>query len=167
MCFFFFFFFFFFFLSRVVHLVLCGRVSGELWGFVFSAFHCSNACFVVVKGLGRIGSSGAQSDQKTLKSRLSSVLSLVSSELRLNVRSVVCFPGAKPVYKVELGSAEVVRDLLFSFSRFTRRVDRVPFPAGLENVTMYNCVTPGTRIRISLLRVSSSGFQSGLFLCFR
>ena len=123
-----------------------------------SDYICSNECYVIVKGLGRIGSSGAQSDQKTLKSRLSSVLSLVSSELRLNVKSVICFPGAKPVYKVELGSAEIVRDLLFSFSRFTRRVDRVPFPSGLENVTMYHCVTPGTRIRISLLRVIKINF---------
>ena len=139
-------------LLRYLSLGVClGRVGGERL-ILFTVSICSNMCFVVVKGLGRIGSSGTPSDQ-ALKSRLSSVLSLVSSELRINVKSVVCFPGAKPVYKVELGSAEVVRDLLFSFSCFTRQVDRVPFPPGLENVTVYHCVTPGTRIRISLLRV--------------
>ena len=121
--------------------------------YSYTRLFLRNLTFIVVKGLGRIGSSGAQSDSNLLKSRLASVLSLVSSEVKVNVESVVCFPGVKPVYKVDLGSSETVRALLFSFSRFTRRVDRVPFPSGLENVSIYNCVTPGTRVRISLLRV--------------
>ena len=89
-----------------------------------------------------------------LSSRISSVLALVGANVDVRVKSVVVFPGAKPVYKAELESAEVVKALLSGHSQYTRRRDPVARPQGLENVFLYTCVTPGTRIRISLLRVS-------------
>lgn len=112
-----------------------------------------NTSHIIVKGLGRIG-SGTQASESLLRSRISSVLALVGANVDVRVKSVIVFPGAKPVYKVELESAAVVKALLSGHSQYTRRRDPVARPQGLENVFLYNCVTPGTRIRISLLRVS-------------
>ena len=111
---------------------------------------------LVVKGLGRIGSSGSQSDQTLLRTRLTSVLQLVGASVEFSVVSVSVFPsGQSPVYEVELDSAGAVSAILRSFARFTRRHEPAKRPVDLADVTLYNSVTPGTRIRISLLRVSS------------
>lgn len=111
----------------------------------------------MVKGLGRIGSSGSQADQSVLKSRLASVLGVVGADTDFSVVSVNVFPsGQSPVYEVELDSIGAVSAILRSFARFTRRHEPAKRLADLTGVSLYNSVTPGTRIWISLLRVFSS-----------
>ena len=95
-----------------------------------------------------------EQDQLALRTRLASVLSLVSSHPQFNVSNVITFSaGSSPVYSAELDSTEAVASLLRAFMRFTRRRDPVSRPADLEKVGLYHSVTIGTRVRISLLRV--------------
>ena len=69
--------------------------------------------------------------------------------------SVVTYSAkSAPVFNAELDSAEAVDAILREFSKFTRRSNPVKRPPELEDVALYHAVTPGTRIRISLLRVS-------------
>ena len=113
-----------------------------------------NLSHIIVKGLGRIGSTGSQNDRELLKSRLWSVLGLVGTQVAFTVINVNVFPSpTSPVYDVELDSSEAVSNILGTFTRYTRRHEPVARPQGLEGVSMYNSVTPGTRIRLSLLRV--------------
>ena len=108
---------------------------------------------VIVKGLGQIGSGSR--DQSLLTTRLTAVLSNVGSELEFNIVKVNVFPPPNhPVYDVELETAESVDALLKAFSRFTRRYEPITRPSSLDGLSMYHSVTTGTRVRISLLRVS-------------
>jgi hypothetical protein len=114
-----------------------------------------NRSHIIVKGLAQVRSSGSPTDQDLLKTRLGAVLSAVGVGPIAAVK-VVAFPSkGSPVYDVELASAEIVASLIKSFYRYTRRKDPVPRPADLEGVALYHSVTPGTRVRISLLRVSN------------
>ena len=108
---------------------------------------------LVVKGLGRIGSSGSQTDQSLLKTRLTSVLKKVGANHPFSVKSVSVFPAKNPVYEVELDTVDAVSAILRSFARFTSRHEPAKRPSELSGVSLFNSVTPGTRIRISLLRV--------------
>ena len=71
------------------------------------------------------------------------------------VVNVVVFPsGNHPVYDVELCSPGAVEALVREFFKYTRRRDPVQRPAELDRVSIHHSVTPGTRVRIALLRVS-------------
>ena len=124
-----------------------------IWPIVPYVFR--NLSHIIVKGLGRICSTGSQNDRELLKSRLWSVLGLVGTEIAFQVLNVNVFPSpTSPVYDVELDSAAAVGSILGTFTRYTRRHESVARPQGLDGVSLYNAVTPGTRIRLSLLRVS-------------
>ena len=112
-----------------------------------------NRAHIIVKGLGTIGSSGSQRNQDLLKTRLTSVLRLVDPDLEFTVKTVVVYSSRNPIYDVQLDSAEAVESLLRSFFRFTRQRDPAKRPVDLEGISLYHSVTPGTRIRTSLLRV--------------
>ena len=113
-----------------------------------------NRSHLVVKGLGQVGSSGAQRDQVALRSRMTSVLQLVGIRTQFSVLNVVVFPSAtSPVYDVEIEPVEAVDLLVREFFKFVRRQDPVRRPPELDRVSIHHSVTPGTRIRISLLRV--------------
>ena len=109
---------------------------------------------LIVKGLGQIGSSGSQRSPDVLRSRIESVLSLIGSAA-FQVKDVVVYSASSPspVYNVELDSIASVDSLLKEFFKFTRRSNPVKRPPELDKVFLYNAVTPGTRIRISILRV--------------
>ena len=108
-----------------------------------------------MKGLGQVGSSGSQQDPRLLKSRLTSVLNAVGLKAPFSVKNVISYSTpAAPVYDVELDSFESVSSLLKEFYKFTRRRDPVPRPSELDHVSLYRSVTTGTRVRVSLLRVS-------------
>ena len=110
---------------------------------------------LIIRGLGRIGGAGSKPSTDVLKTRLTSVLSLVGVTRSFEVLDAIQFASAvAPVYSVRLCSFEAVDDLLREFSKFTRRREPVARPPELDNVALYHAVTPGTRIRISLLRVS-------------
>ena len=113
-----------------------------------------NRTHLILKGLGPIGGSGQQPSQQVLKTRLTSVLGQIGADLPFVVINVVTYSRSSPVYDVELGSSASVDALLRSYYRFTRRRDPVARPPELDGVTLYHSVTPGTRVRISLLRVS-------------
>ena len=112
---------------------------------------------MVVKGLGIIGSvsgSGASRSQDILCSRLSSVLKLIGPNVAFNVVKVIVYSARSPIYDVELDSSAAVEKLLQSFYRYWHKRDPVQKPAELDKVSIFHSVTPGTRIRIALLRVS-------------
>ena len=84
-----------------------------------------------------------------------SVLELIGGNVEFNVMNVIVYPSkVAPVYDVELDSVEAVESLVKEFYKFTRRSSPAKRPSELERVSVYHSVTPGTRIRISLLRVS-------------
>ena len=86
---------------------------------------------------------------------MASVLRLISAETEFTVVSVLTYSAAhSPIYDVELDSTLAVETLLRSFYRFTRRREPVRRPPELEKVSVHHSVTVGTRVRISLLRVS-------------
>ena len=123
-----------------------------------------NRTHVIVKGLGQVGSSGSQQDPRLLKSRLTSVLAHVGAQTAYTVVNVMVYSSSVyPVYDVQLDSLEAVGSLLKEFSKFTRRRDPVPRPAELQGVSLYRSVTTGTRVRVSLLRVSL--FNSFFSIC--
>ena len=123
----------------------------------------------MIKGLGRIGSGNR--DTAAIKSRVTAALSEVGASCEFSVESVIVYGAGNPVYNVELGSEKSVNSLLSAFSRFTRRNDPVSRPQSLDGLALHHAVTPGTRVRISLLRVmiiiELSLFRIGLliFLC--
>ena len=111
-------------------------------------------CRLVVKGLGVVGSSGSQRNPDLLKARLTSVLSLVGAPEPFSITNVIVYPTrGSPVYDVELASVESVNSIIREFSKYTRRRDPVRRPAELDRVSIYHSVTPGTRVRVSLMRV--------------
>ena len=106
----------------------------------------------MVKGL---GPSGPNRDPASLKTHLASILKLVCSTTEFEVVNVMTYAApSSPIYDIELDSALAVENLLRSFYRFTRRRDPVRRPPELEHVSIHHSVTPGTRVRIALLRVS-------------
>ena len=108
---------------------------------------------MIVKGLGRIDGSNSR-DQEGLRARVARVLGAIGSVPVAVLKVVVYPPHSAPVYDCELSSAEAVSALVRDFYKFTRRRDPVRRPVELEGVSVYHSVTPGTRVRISLLRVS-------------
>ena len=130
-----------FFFQPHVWYILCSK---DLYAFSRNRTH------LVVKGLP--GDSSHGPDQ--LRARLATLLQSINSTIGFSVLNVITYPSAStPVYDVELDSAAAVSSLIREFFKFTRRQDPVRRPPGLERVSIYNSVTPGTRIRISLLRV--------------
>ena len=127
-----------------------------------------NKNHVIVKGLGQVGSSGSQRSPEVLQGRLKAVLSLIGVSLPFEVLSVVVYgpSSASPVYNVELDSVSAVDALLIEFFKFTRRSNPVKRPPELERVFLYHAVTPGTRIRISILRVNENFVFSGVIHLF-
>ena len=109
-----------------------------------------------MKGLGRIGDSGSSSGRdQILKTRMASVLAKVGIVAPINILGVVVYSsGSSPVYDVELDSFVTVSALLKEFYKFTRRRDPIARPPELDGVSLYRSVTTGTRVRVSLLRVS-------------
>ena len=119
-------------------------------------FDYSSKSNLIVKGLGQVGSSGNQRNPEVLRGRLRSVLALVGAPVPFEVDDVVVYSAhsSHPVYNVKLSSAAAVDSILREFFNYTRRSNPVKRPAELDNVSLNHAVTPGTRIRISLLRVS-------------
>ena len=116
---------------------------------------------LIVKGL----SGAPPGSQEGLRSRLASVLASVGSDAAFVVNSVVVYPArGNPVYEVVLDTPLACERLIKDFFRFTRRRDPVSRPHELNGVAIYHSVTSGTRVRISLLRVSFE-FPTFLF-CF-
>ena len=112
-------------------------------------------CRLVVKGLGGIGADSSARNPDHLRARLSSVLQLIGAPISFSVVSVITYSsGSTPVSDVELNSEAAVSALIREFFKFTRRQDPVHRPPELDRISIYNSVTAGTRIRISLLRVS-------------
>ena len=108
-----------------------------------------------MKGLGVIGSSGSQRDQTALRTRIGQVLTLVGITLPFEVLNVAVYSAqSSPVYDAELDSVLAVNALLKEYYKFTRRREPVARPPELDRVALYRCVTTGTRVRVSLLRVS-------------
>ena len=123
------------------------------FSFIFITFF-STKRHIIVKGLGQIGSS-TQPTAEVVRTRLSAVLALVGYASPFEVLSVITYSAKhSPVYNAELDRAEAVEGLLQEFFKFTRRSNPVKRPPELESVSLHHAVTPGTRIRISLLRVS-------------
>ena len=124
---------------------------------------CSrNRTHLVVKGLAGDLSSNRSPDM--LRSRFASLLALVGSTTPFVVCNVIVYPAkGRPVYEVVLDSAAGVESLIKEFFKFTRRKDPVARPPELSGVSVYHSVTPGTRVRISLLRVILLGlvYQRG------
>ena len=115
--------------------------------------------FLIVKGLGQIDDSGSA---ERLVTRFGSLLALVGCDHPFTVQSVKSYSTSNPVYSVELDSSESVDSLLRTFTKFTRRRDPVRRPPELENASLFHSVTAGTRIRISLLRVSCTVIVTGV-----
>ena len=107
----------------------------------------------MIKGLGRVGSGGPR-ENEAIKLRVASTLAEVGPGLDVSVVDVIIYGAGYPVYNVELKSEESVKALLSAFSRFTRRRDPVPRPQSLDKISLHHAVTVGTRVRLSLLRVS-------------
>ena len=128
-----------------------------LWRVLFVS---RNRNKLVVKGLGQVGDSGQQRDQDLLRPRLSALIQAVGCGVDVRVVNVIVYPSSNPVYDVELDSAASVEAVVRGFFKFTRRRDPVRKPRELEKVSMHHSVTPGTRVRISLLRVRKSFFFS-------
>ena len=71
------------------------------------------------------------------------------------VNRVIVYPSkGKPVFEVVLDSAAGVEGLIREFYKYVRRKDPIARPPELSGVSIYHSVTIGTRIRISMLRVS-------------
>ena len=105
----------------------------------------------MVKGL---GPSGPHLDPASLRAKLASILRLIS-DCEFVVTNVFTYASpASPIYDVELDTTSAVETILRSFYRFTRRRDPVRRPPELDRVSIHHSVTPGTRVRISLMRVS-------------
>ena len=122
---------------------------GKVWSIFYR--HRSH---IIVKGLGRIGSGGPR-DANVVKNRITSLLNEVGSTQEFTVEEVIVYGQGNPVYNVALSTEKSVTALLSAFSRFIRRRDPVPRPSSLDGVALHHAVTPGTRVRISLLRVSN------------
>ena len=108
---------------------------------------------MVVKGLS--GFSAIQRNPEALRSRFASLLALIGSTVPYVVNSVIVYPGkGRPVYEVCLDSPAGVESLVREYLKYTRRKDPVTRPQELSGVSIFHSVTAGTRVRISLLRVS-------------
>ena len=106
-----------------------------------------------MKGLS--GFSAIQRSPEALRSRFGSLLALIGAKVPFVVNNVIVFPGkGKPVYEVVLDSPAGVESLIQEYFKYTRRKDPITRPPELSGVSIYHSVTAGTRIRISLLRVS-------------
>lgn len=108
---------------------------------------------IILKGLGRVG-TGNQRDLEIVKTRVTAVLTEIGAGREFSVISVIVYGAGSPVYNAELNSEESVQSILSAFSRFTRRHQPVSRPQSLEGISLHRAVTVGTRVRISLLRVS-------------
>ena len=107
----------------------------------------------MVKGLG--SSLGDVRGPEMLRSRFASLLALVGTAVPFVVRNVIVYPArGRPVYEVVLDSAAGVEALIKEFFKYTRRKDPIARPPELSGVSVFHSVTAGTRVRISLLRVS-------------
>ena len=106
-----------------------------------------------MKGLSAF--SAAQRSPEALRSRFASLLTLIGSNVPFVVNQVIVFPGkGRPVYEVVLDSSNGVESLVKEYFKYTRRKDPVSRPPELSGVSIFHSVTAGTRVRISLLRVS-------------
>ena len=101
--------------------------------------------------MGKIGG-----DEGKVKSRIRHILSTIDKKVQFSVSEVrVHGSGPRPpIYEAVLGDSESADTLRKSFARFTRKRSPVPRPSELDGVEVYNSVTPATRVRISVLRVS-------------
>ena len=101
--------------------------------------------------MGKIGG-----DESQVKSRIRHILSTIDKKLKFSISEVrVHGTGPRPpIYEVVLDESESAKALRVSFSRFTRKKSPVSRPPELDGVELYNSITPATRVRISILRVS-------------
>ena len=110
---------------------------------------------VIIKGAGSLAGTGPQRDPDLQRATVGALLGLVAVDVPYSVVSVQTYAAhSNPVYDAELDSADAVSALIRSFSRYTRRRDPVRRPRELDGISLYHSVTPGTRVRIALLRVS-------------
>ena len=85
---------------------------------------------------------------------MASLLALIDCTYPFVVKNVVVYPSrVSPVYEVVLDSSAAVEHLVKDFFKFTRRRDPVARPPELAKVSIHHSVTPGTRVRLALLRV--------------
>ena len=113
---------------------------------------------MIIKGIGPFGVAGSKPDSAYLIRKIAPILELVGSTTPFSVLAVSSLPsrGGPSVFDAQLDSNESVDSILIAFSRFVRRKDPVARPRGLEGVQLHHSVTVGTRVRISLMRVSVS-----------
>ena len=106
---------------------------------------------VILRKVGKIGG-----DESQVKSRIRHILSTIDKKLTLSIAEVrVRGTGPRPpIYEVVLEDSETAEALRKSFSRFTRKRSPISRPPELDGVEIFNSVTPATRVRISVLRVS-------------
>ena len=106
---------------------------------------------VILRNVGKIGG-----DESKVKSRIRHILSTVDKKLTFSIAEVrVRGTGPRPpIYEVVLEDSETAEALRRSFSRFTRKRSPISRPPELDGVEIFNSVTPATRVRISVLRVS-------------
>ena len=72
-------------------------------------------------------------------------------------------PSAKPVYEVQMKSATHSQNVRQTFSRMFKSKS---LPAEIASLSLTNCVTLGTRVRISILRVGDLHFFLVVFYFF-
>ena len=121
---------------------------------LFSFFISRSRNHIIIKGLKPEAGLVAQRNSPQLLAHLTLVLGAVGISSAFTVVSSITYSaGSSPVFDVELDSPASVDALLRGFYRFTRRSDPAQRPALLSGVSLYHAVTPGTRVRISLLRV--------------
>ena len=106
---------------------------------------------IILKKVGKIGGDDAR-----VKSRLRHLLSCINPKVDFSISEVRVRGSSSlpPIYEVVLTEAEASEDLRLSFTRFTRKKNPVDRPPELDGVEIFNSVTPATRVRISILRVS-------------
>ena len=130
--------------------------------FIFSSkLNC-----IILKKVGKIGG-----DDKQVKNRIRHIISTIDRKIGFSVSEVRVFGAGPrpPIYEVVLGDSESADALRKSFARYTRKRSPVTRPPELDGVEVYNSVTPATRVRISILRVSISCSSNVGFLvsvCF-
>ena len=114
-----------------------------------------------MKKLGRIGG-----DDGKVRARLAQILSKINQKIKFRIVDVrVRGVGSRPpIYEVTLEDSESASALRRGFSKFTQKRNPVSCPPELSGVEVTNSATIGTRVRISILRVTKFISFPSIFL---
>ena len=123
----------------------------RVYEFLFFCFS-SKESSIILKKVGKIGGDDAQ-----VRNRVKHILSCISKDVKFSISEVRALGSGPrpPIYEVILDDADDAEVLRKAFSRFTRKKSPIACPPELKGVEVYNSVTLATRVRISILRVSS------------